>query len=177
MRQKQNRSAWMCLWLYSSFLPAWAAFTLVAVGLCSCVCAKITFRFLSCFCPCRVKKSFACKCKSACLLFISLIEFLKRHFVLLDCCQHQQHLWKLLVRSPSPLVQSHECWRTCSFTSLRVSCRPAAGSRAGEDPSGEEQGAGAGAQADVLQQPGTTAGDRGKYLPSLTKYSPKQSSH
>lgn len=49
MRQKQNRSAWMCLWLYSSFLPAWAAFTLVAVGLCSCVCAKITFRFYHVF--------------------------------------------------------------------------------------------------------------------------------
>lgn len=57
--KKQKRSAWTCLWLYSSFLPARAAFTLVAVGLCACVC-KNYLHILSWFCPGRVKKSFAC---------------------------------------------------------------------------------------------------------------------
>ena len=39
--------------------------------------------------------------------------------------------------------------------------RPAPGSRAGKDPSGAQQGAGAGPTADVLHQPRATAGDRG----------------
>lgn len=175
MRQKQNRSAWMCLWLYSSFLPAWAAFTLVAVGLCSCVCAKITFRFYHVFVHVEWKRASPVNVKVH--AFIPFLNWVSKETLCVT---------GLLPTPTAPLkaacqvsftIQSHECWRTCSFTSLRVSCRPAAGSRAGEDPSGEEQGAGAGAQADVLQQPGTTAGDRGKYLPSLTKYSPKQSSH
>ena len=40
-------------------------------------------------------------------------------------------------------------------------CRPAAGGRAGEEPPGEKQGAGAEPAADVFLQPGAAAGDRG----------------
>ena len=47
---------------------------------------------------------------------------------------------------------------------VRLSCRPAAGGRAREEPPGAEQGAGAGPAAHVLQQPGAAAGDRGKSL-------------
>lgn len=51
--------------------------------------------------------------------------------------------------------------------------RPAAGSRAGEEPPGEEQGAGAGPAADVLLQPGAAAGDRGEEPTSWPQRTPQ----
>lgn len=63
-------------------------------------------------------------------------------------------------RSPS-LWLNCEHWITQGCSPL-LSCRPAAGSRAREVSSGEEQGAGARPAADVLHQPGTVAGDWGR---------------
>lgn len=56
------------------------------------------------------------------------------------------------------------CQRPWSRT-LSSEClyrRPAAGRRAGQEPAGEEPGAGAGTSANVLHQPGAVAGDRGR---------------
>lgn len=63
--------------------------------------------------------------------------------------------------SPISVRLNYEAWSSAG-SSLRLSHRPAAGGRAREDSPGEEPGAGAGPAADVLQQPGTAAGDRGK---------------
>lgn len=93
---------------------------------------------------------------------------------LLDTCQQrQQNLTKLLVVVVVAHVSFSETklWAliTCG-SSLRPSCRPAACSRAREKSSGAKQGAGARAAADVLHQPGATAGDRGKKMSDFIHY-------
>lgn len=84
---------------------------------------------------------------------------------LLDSCPAQNNpLTKLPVGPPDSIwdTHNHEPQRPPSSCSRRLSCRPPAGGGAGEDPPGEEPGAGAGPAADVHHQPGTGAGNRGE---------------
>lgn len=67
-----------------------------------------------------------------------------------------------ILRVSVSLTAADETLAACEHFLMVLSCRPAAGGRAREDSSGEEPGAGAAPAADVLQQPGTAAGDRGK---------------